>query len=156
MWPLTKSSTARSTFGRSGSIRSNTKARCAIPRNGASASSNATQYYASQPIVERQKSVESSALPRFGWISVVRWGGGGIVFDEGAAGNHRRGRAAQPAAAAHKARIDARPRRRRVGTGRLGQRQRRAYVATFRFGKVQPLSPSPRRAATSRSSRHSA
>ena len=47
-------------------------------------------------------------------------------------------------------------RRRRVGTGPHGQRRRRAYVATFRFGKVQPSSPSACRAAASRSARHSA
>jgi adenylate cyclase len=33
--------------------------------------------------------------------------------------------------------------RRRVGTGPHGQRRRRAYVATFRFGKVQPRAPAP-------------
>ena len=43
-----------------------------------------------------------------------------------------------------------------VGTGPPGQRWHRAYVATFRFGKAQPTSPSACRAAASRSVRHSA
>jgi hypothetical protein len=62
---------------------------------------------------------------------------------------------AQPAAAAHMARTEARPTAAAGGT-EYGQRRHRAYVATFRFGKVQPLSPSPCRAAASRSVRHSA
>ena len=42
------------------------------------------------------------------------------------------------------------------GPGHTGNIDRRAYVATFRFGEVQPSSPSACRAAASRSARHSA
>ena len=45
-------------------------------------------------------------------------------------------------------------RRRRILTGPGRQRRHRAYVATFRFGKVQPSSPSACRAAASCPARH--
>jgi hypothetical protein len=47
-----------------------------------------------------------------------------------------------------------RDQRRRVGTGPHRQRRRRAYVATFRFGKVRSSSPSACRAAASCPARH--
>ena len=45
-------------------------------------------------------------------------------------------------------------RRRRIRAGPHGQRRRRACVATFRFGKVEPSSPSACRAAASCPARH--
>jgi len=61
----------------------------------------------------------------------------------------------QPAAAAHMARTDARPTAAEDTAGPYGQRRHRAYVATFRFGKVQPSSPSACRAAASCQDLHS-
>ena len=52
-------------------------------------------------------------------------------------------------------RVLMRDQRRRVGTGPHGQRRHRAYVATFRFGKVQPASPSACRATASCEDLHS-
>ena len=76
--------------------------------------------------------------------------------DELPGGNHRRGRADATPGGGHMARTDARP---TAAAG--GDRATRAtsgprFVATFRFGKVQPSSPSACRAAASRSVRHSA
>ena len=93
------------------------------------------------------------------WLDSVlfRRGGGGLVVDELPGGNHRRGRAgATPGGGAYGAYRCATNGGGGVGTGPHGQRRHRAYVATFRFGKVQPSSPSACRAAASRSVRHSA
>ena len=79
----------------------------------------------------------------------------GLVFDELRTGNHRRARAAATSGGGALWRVLMRDqRRRRILTGPGRQRRHRAYVATFRFGKVQPSSPSACRAAASCPARH--
>ena len=80
------------------------------------------------------------------------------VFDQLASGYHRRGghAGATPGGAYGAYKFATNGGGGGYGPGYTGNVGNVAYVATFRLGKVQPLSPSACHAAASRSVRHSA